>query len=328
MGLRNQVGDRRFKFVNSVMTLLIAAATCGLAVAQERRIGGPTPSAAGAEVYFIDLKDGATVQTKLTIRFGLRGMGVAPAGADRANSGHHNLLIDTELPALNQPIASDFNHLHFGAGQTETEITLKPGTHTLQLLLGDKDHNPHNPPVVSPRIRVVVTEDGEASTASASPAPKTPARASPECSKRRRPRSSRLLQLSVFSRLSLLSRVSSLLTLDMKERRSTPRRSAGRAAGSNGCVERPRAREIRLRGDAVPASDGRSRVAISAFNWRNILTRIPHKFSQCSNNLGWVLLVGSMTAAVNYDQTRAWQIALEAFPESQWDYAISTPPNQ
>jgi hypothetical protein len=172
MGLRNQVGDRRFKFVNSVMTLLIAAATCGLAVAQERRIGGPTPSAAGAEVYFIDLKDGATVQTKLTIRFGLRGMGVAPAGADRANSGHHNLLIDTELPALNQPIASDFNHLHFGAGQTETEITLKPGTHTLQLLLGDKDHNPHNPPVVSPRIRVVVTEDGEASTASASPAPK------------------------------------------------------------------------------------------------------------------------------------------------------------
>jgi len=179
MYLRNQVGDRSFKFVGSLMTLLIVgAATCGVAFAQERRTGGPTPSVEGAGVYFIDLKDGATVPTKLTIRFGLHDMGVAPAGSDRENSGHHHLLIDTELPALDQPIANDFNHLHFGAGQTEVEITLKSGTHTLQLLLGDKDHIPHNPPVVSPRIRVVVTEGGAAPTAAPSPASKRqPARA-------------------------------------------------------------------------------------------------------------------------------------------------------
>jgi hypothetical protein len=155
----NKAGDRLFKLVNSVVTLLVVgAATCGLAFAQERRTGGPTPAAEGAEVYFAEIKDGATIPTKSIIRFGLRGMGVAPAGADRPNSGHHHLLIDTELPPLDQPIPNDFNHLHFGTGQTEAEITLKAGTHTLQLLLGDKDHIPHNPAVMSARIRVVVTD--------------------------------------------------------------------------------------------------------------------------------------------------------------------------
>ena len=85
----------------------------------------------------------------MKLHFGLRNMGVAPAGSDLANSGHHHLLIDTVLPPLNQPIPNDFNHLHFGAGQTEAEITLKPGEHTLQLLIGDKDHVPHSPPVMS-----------------------------------------------------------------------------------------------------------------------------------------------------------------------------------
>ncbi len=83
-------------------------------------------------------------------------MGVAPAGADRPNSGHHHLLIDADLPPLDQPIPNDFNHLHFGGGQTETELTLKSGEHTLQLLMGDKDHIPHTPPVMSPRIKVRV----------------------------------------------------------------------------------------------------------------------------------------------------------------------------
>ena len=96
-------------------------------------------------------------------------MGVSPAGSDRANSGHHHLLIDTELPPLDKPIPNDFNHLHFGTGQTEAEVTLKPGPHTLQLLLGDKDHIPHNPPVMSPRIRVVVAEAGTAATEAATP---------------------------------------------------------------------------------------------------------------------------------------------------------------
>jgi Domain of unknown function (DUF4399) len=142
----------------TIVWLLAALVTCGLARAQPGERGGPTPSPQGAAVHFVGLKDGATVPTKVTIRFGLRDMGVAPAGLERDNSGHHHLLIDTELPPLDKPIPNDFNHLHFGAGQTEAEINLRPGPHTLQLLLGDKDHIPHNPPVMSPRIRVVVAE--------------------------------------------------------------------------------------------------------------------------------------------------------------------------
>ena len=141
-----------------VAMLFVAFASCGVVFAQGQRTGGPTPSGPGAEVYFIDLKDGTTVPAKLKIYFGLRNMGVAPAGSERENSGHHHLLIDTELPPLDQPIPNDFNHLHFGAGQTETEITLKPGAHTLQLLMGDKDHIPHTPPVMSPLIRVRVVD--------------------------------------------------------------------------------------------------------------------------------------------------------------------------
>src|SRR3954454_6654572 len=127
----------------------------GVSLAQDRA-GGPTPSPAGAAVYFVDLRDGASIPTKSIIHFGLRNMGVAPAGSDRANSGHHHLLIDTPMPPLNAPIPNDFNHLHFGGGQTEAEVTLTPGEHTLQLLLGDKDHIPHTPPVMSSRIKVRV----------------------------------------------------------------------------------------------------------------------------------------------------------------------------
>jgi len=141
-----------------VAMLFVAIASCSAVFSQGQRTGGPTPSAPGAEVYFIDLKDATTVPAKLKIYFGLRNMGVAPAGSDRENSGHHHLLIDTELPPLDQPIPNDFNHLHFGAGQTETEITLKPGAHTLQLLMGDKDHIPHTPPVMSALIRVRVVD--------------------------------------------------------------------------------------------------------------------------------------------------------------------------
>src|SRR3954466_13161205 len=162
---RRLIGDRPSKVVVAVGTwLVIAVGTCSLVSAQQARTGGPTPSPEGAAVHFVGLNDGATLPTKPTIRFGLRDMGVAPAGSDRANSGHHHLLIDTELPPLDKPIPTDFNHLHSGTGQTEAEVTLKPGPHTLQLLLGDKDHIPHNPPVMSPRIRVVVAEAGAATT--------------------------------------------------------------------------------------------------------------------------------------------------------------------
>lgn len=135
-----------------ILSLICFAASC-IAYGQQ---GGPTPSPPGAAVYFIDLKNGDTLPAKATIHFGLRGMGVAPAGTDRANSGHHHLLIDAELPPLDQPIPNDFHYLHFGAGQTEAEITLTPGEHTLQLLLGDKSHIPHSPPVMSEPIRIRV----------------------------------------------------------------------------------------------------------------------------------------------------------------------------
>ncbi len=120
--------------------------------------GGPSPSAPGAEVYFVELKDGAVVEPKFTVHFGVKNMGVAPAGSDRPNSGHHHLLIDTDLPPLDQPIPNDFNHLHFGAGQTEATVTLKPGEHTLQLLFADKNHIPHTPPLYSKKIKVRVEE--------------------------------------------------------------------------------------------------------------------------------------------------------------------------
>ena len=137
-----------------VIVILLSSSLFFSAEAQTRRTIGLTFSPAGAEVYFPDLMDGATVSPKLKLHFGLRGMGVAPAGSDLANSGHHHLLIDTPLPPLNAPIPNDFNHLHFGAGQTEADVSLKPGEHTLQLLLGDKDHVPHTPPVLSPRIKI------------------------------------------------------------------------------------------------------------------------------------------------------------------------------
>lgn len=116
-----------------------------------------TPSAPGAEVYFISPLDGQTVHNPVTVRFGLRGMGVAPAGVAQTNTGHHHLLIDvTELPAPGQPIPADAQHRHFGAGQTETTLELSPGTHTLQLLLADQAHVPHQPPVISQRITIQV----------------------------------------------------------------------------------------------------------------------------------------------------------------------------
>jgi hypothetical protein len=140
-------------YLSFAVALLLLATDAN---AQTGRTTGLSPAPAGADAYFIDLKDGATVPAKVKIFFGLRNMSVAPAGSALANTGHHHLLIDAELPPLNQPIPSDFNHLHFGAGQTEAEITLKPGTHTLQLLLGDKDHVPHTPPVMSRQIKVNV----------------------------------------------------------------------------------------------------------------------------------------------------------------------------
>lgn len=151
----------------SPASVLLLVFVGGIANGQTTQTGGPSPSAPGAAVYFIDLKDGQTVPAKFTVHFGLKGMGVAPAGSDKENSGHHHLLIDTELPPLDQPIPSDFNHLHFGAGQTETEVTLTPGDHTLQLLLGDKNHVPNTVPLMSERIHVHVVDSAKAPASTA-----------------------------------------------------------------------------------------------------------------------------------------------------------------
>ncbi len=157
----------------AVIALIAAVLFASNAYSQSTPAGGPTPSPPGAKVYFVDLEDGATIGPKTTIHFGLHGMNVAPAGVDKPNSGHHHLLIDTDLPPLDQPIPNDENHLHFGGGQTEVELSLPPGPHTLQLLLGDADHIPHNPPVYSDKIHVTVVESPPAADAAQAPAPGT-----------------------------------------------------------------------------------------------------------------------------------------------------------
>ena len=122
------------------------------AVAQTR-----TPSPKGAEVDIISPADGAVVKSPVRVRFGLKGMGIAPAGIAFENSGHHHLLIDTDPPVdLSQPVPVSDKFVHFGKGQTEAQIVLAPGKHTLQLLLGDHLHVPHDPPVMSRRITITV----------------------------------------------------------------------------------------------------------------------------------------------------------------------------
>jgi hypothetical protein len=140
--------------------LLLAVAlttVTGAALAADAPALPVTKAPAGAEVYIISPQDGATVPETFVVRFGLKGMGVAPAGVAHDKTGHHHLLVDVkELPPAGQPIANDKQHMHFGGGQTETTLTLPPGTHTLQLDLGDANHIPFDPPVVSKVITVHV----------------------------------------------------------------------------------------------------------------------------------------------------------------------------
>jgi len=140
-------------------TVLVMALSSGLAASAICAAEGlePTPAPEGAMVYLIEPVDGATVESPVHVSFGLRGMGVAPAGTDAPMTGHHHLLIDVdELPAPGLPIPADAQHVHFGKGQTETSIELAPGPHTLRLLLGDFRHIPHAPPVVSVPVHIVV----------------------------------------------------------------------------------------------------------------------------------------------------------------------------
>jgi len=113
-------------------------------------------SSLDAKVYFVEPVDGATVSKTFTVKFGLSGMGVAPAGVNKENTGHHHLLINTELTDYTKPIGASGQMKHFGGGQTEAEITLPEGTHTLQLVLGNYLHIPHDKPVVSEKITITV----------------------------------------------------------------------------------------------------------------------------------------------------------------------------
>jgi hypothetical protein len=134
--------------------LVLATPLCvgPVALAQER-----TPSPAGAEVYIISPKNGAVVHNPVLVQFGLRGMGVAPAGVKFDNTGHHHLLIDTDPPSdQSTPLPATDKIVHFGKGQTETTLKLTPGKHTLQLLLADANHIPHSPPVISKKITITV----------------------------------------------------------------------------------------------------------------------------------------------------------------------------
>src|ERR1700704_6832253 len=134
--------------------LLVAALLSGSPASAQ----GPTASPPGASVYIINLKDGDSVSSPFKVQFGMTGMGVAPVGVQNERTGHHHLLIDTKLSdeEFKRAIAADAQHVHFGGGQTETTVTLPPGRHTLQLVVGDHSHVPHNPPVMSPVITVTV----------------------------------------------------------------------------------------------------------------------------------------------------------------------------
>lgn len=118
--------------------------------------GHRTPAPEGASAYIISPQDGGEVSSPVKVTFGLKGMGVAPAGTEKAKTGHHHLVIDTKLKDYDNAIPADDNHKHFGGGQTETTIELKPGKHTLQIILGDHNHIPHEPVVESKVITITV----------------------------------------------------------------------------------------------------------------------------------------------------------------------------
>ena len=139
--------------MNRLLLALGLTLIASLAVAQER-----TPSAANAEVYFIAPQNGATVHGPVTVRFGLKGMGIAPAGVKFDNTGHHHLLVDTDISELklDAPLPATDKIVHFGKGQTETTLTLPPGKHTLELLFADYLHMSFEPPLHSKKITITV----------------------------------------------------------------------------------------------------------------------------------------------------------------------------
>jgi hypothetical protein len=147
-------------FQSAIRTGLTACLVAiGLTAVSGAVAGGDTAAPDNAKAYFINLKNGDTVTSPFAVQFGLSGMGVSPAGVQNiANSGHHHLIINKKIDAqmLGRPLPADKNHVHFGKGQTETQLKLPAGQHTLQLLLGDWKHTPHSKPVMSEAITITV----------------------------------------------------------------------------------------------------------------------------------------------------------------------------
>jgi Domain of unknown function (DUF4399) len=129
-----------------------ASVLAAASLAQDFRSPAPT----GAKVYFLEPKDGAEISGPVVIKMGLAGMGVAPAGVEKKDTGHHHILVNQKVADPMAPLPADDKHRHFGNGQTETTLTLPPGKHTLQLVLGDHNHIPHNPIVASDVITITV----------------------------------------------------------------------------------------------------------------------------------------------------------------------------
>lgn len=139
------------------MTILAAAACAALILVPRPGVAGSTPAPENAYLYIGWPNDGEVVRSRrFRVWFGLRQMGVAPAGIKKPNTGHHHLIVDAPLPPFDEEVPNDRNHLHFGAGQTETFIELPPGKHTLQLIFADFEHFPHNPPVYSRQKTITV----------------------------------------------------------------------------------------------------------------------------------------------------------------------------
>ena len=137
----------------------LMAAAAALLLAQGCSNGAaPESSAVEPRVFIIAPAGGSTVTSPVLVEFGIEGFAVAPAGTQDAGTGHHHLLINTPLPALDQPIPADDNHVHFGKGQTSAELDLAPGQYTLQMLLGDGNHVPHDPALISEPITITVSE--------------------------------------------------------------------------------------------------------------------------------------------------------------------------
>ena len=139
-------------------TWVLVAALAAVVLAGSPAVAQQSTMPQDARVYILWPSDGQVIKGAFWVRMGLSGAGIAPAGVQKANTGHHHLIVDADLPPMDQPIPNDHNHLHFGLGQTEARLDLPPGRHTLQLLLGDENHIPHQPPLYSKRITITVVQ--------------------------------------------------------------------------------------------------------------------------------------------------------------------------